>query len=330
MIVRRWAALIAAVLLAAAPALAFPQPRRAFPAQPVTIVVPYPPGGSNDFFARQLARALTEAWKLPVSVDNRAGAGGEAGAAAVARAAPDGYTLGLVSASFATRAAFRRDLPYDALRDFTPVAMVAQAPLVLAVPNTLPVRTTLELFDLARRRPGELICGSAGRGSANQVAMALLMRQAQVHFAPQAYPGIATAVGELTAGNLDVLFASAPSIYEAVRRGRVRALGVTTRQPSPLLPELRPLAELGLPGFSMEAWWGLAGPRGMPPAVVRRINADVGRIVSSAPMRAAFAREGAQPLVGTPEQFAARLRAEIAAWREAPNAAPREAASKAR
>jgi tripartite-type tricarboxylate transporter receptor subunit TctC len=303
----------AAALLAAAAAPAGAQPR--YPAKPVTMVVPYPPGGSNATFARVLGKRLSEAWKLPVIVENRAGAGGSIGAAYVSKAAPDGYTLCLLSSSFTTNAAIQTHLPFDPVSGFAPVGMVAKGPMLLTVANHVPAKTTLELFDLARRNPGKLNFASSGQGSTNHFATELLMDAAQIRMTHVPYKGMGPAVTDVIGGHVDVLIASAPSIYQQVKAGKLRGIGVTSKGPSAVVPDLPPIASMGLPGYSFELWWGVLAPPGTPAAIVAQVNADMNRILSTPEMKEVFLREGAEPATMTPAQFAQTIRDEIEGWK---------------
>ena len=287
-----------------------------FPAKPVTIIVPYPPGGSNDTFARELGKKLSDAWKLPVIIDNRPGAGGNIGAAVVSRAAPDGYTLCLLSSSFTTNAAIQPSLPFDPVTGFTPVAIVAKGPMILTVANQVPAKTTLELFALARREPGKLNYGSSGQGSTNHFASELLMQAAKIKMTHVPYKGMAPAVTDVIGGHVDVLIASAPSIYQHVKAGKVRGLGVTSKGPSEVVPDLKPVADMGAPGYSFELWWGILAPPKTPPEVIAQINADVNRILATAEMKEVFLREGAEPVMLSPTQFANTIRSEIDGWKK--------------
>jgi len=287
----------------------------AYPSRPVTVIVPYPPGGSNDTFARALTRRLSDLWKIPVIVDNRAGAGGSIGAAMVSKAAPDGYTLCLLSSSFTTNAAVQTDLPFDPVNGFTPIAMVAKGPMILTVSNKLGVKTTLELFALARKDPGRLNYGSSGQGSTNHFATELLMDAAGIRLTHIPYKGMSPAVTDVIAGHVDVLVASAPSIYEQVKAGKVRALGVTSAGPFKALPELQPVAQMGAPGYNFELWWGVLAPPKLPRELVQKLNADVNRVIAMPEMRELFLHEGAEPApMGAPE-FAATIVREIEGWK---------------
>jgi tripartite-type tricarboxylate transporter receptor subunit TctC len=287
-----------------------------FPAKPVTIIVPYPPGGSNDTFARELGKKLSDAWKLPVIIENRPGAGGNIGAAAVSRAPADGYTLCLLSSSFTTNAAIQPNLPFDPVAGFSPVAMVAKGPMLLTVANHVPARTTLELFALARKEPGKLNYGSSGQGSTNHFATELLMQAAQVKMTHVPYKGMAPAVTDVIGGHVDVLIASAPSIYQHVKAGKVRGLGVTSKGHSEVVPDLKPVADMGAAGYSFELWWGVLAPPKTPPEVVAQINADINRILATPEMKEVFLKEGAEAVTMSPAQFAATIRTEIEGWKK--------------
>ena len=307
----KWLAGLVAATMLAAPAVA----QLKYPSKPVTIVVPYPPGGSNDTFARELGKKLSDAWKIPVIVDNRPGAGGSIGAAAVSKAAPDGYTLCLLSSSFTTNAAIQPNLPFDPVNGFAPVGMVAKGPMILAVAQQVPAKTTLELFDYARRNPGKLNFASSGQGSTNHFATELLMEAAHIQMTHVPYKGMSPAVTDIIGGHVDVLIASAPSIYQQVKAGKVRGIGVTSQGPSTVVPDLAPIASMGVPNYSFELWWGVLAPHGTPAEIVEKVNADMNRILATPEMKEVFLREGAEPAVMTPAQFAKTIREEIEGWK---------------
>lgn len=307
------AAAILLTALAVAPAYA-QAPK--FPAKPVTLIVPYPPGGSNDTFARELGKRLGDAWKVPVIIENRAGAGGSIGAQVVSRAAPDGYTLCLLSSSFTTNAAIQPNLPFDPVNGFTPVGMVAKGPMLLTVANHVPARSTLELFALARSQPGKLNYASSGQGSTNHFATELLLEAAQIRMTHVPYKGMAPAVTDVIGGHVDVLVASAPSIYQQVKAGKVRGIGVTSKGPSAVVPDLPAVASMGVPGYSFELWWGVLAPPKTPPEIVSQVNAEMNRILATPEMREVFLKEGAEPATMTPAQFAQTIRDEIEGWKK--------------
>jgi len=304
------AALLAAVLPATA-ALA----QDKYPSRTVTMVVPYPPGGSNDVFARELAKRLSEAWKQTVIVDNRPGAGGAIGAAYVSRAKPDGYTLMLLSSSFTTNAAIDTHLPFDPVKGFTDIGMVAKGPMILTVKNDLPAKTFAEFLAYARANPGKLNFGSSGVGSTNHFATELLEDAANIKMIHVPYKGMNPAVTDVIAGNVDVLIASAPSIYPQVKGGRVRALGVTSAQPVPFIPGIPALAQEGVAGYTFELWWGVMGPPGMPADVAQKVNHDMNAILAADDMKKIIQREGAEPAAMSVAFFTKTVATEIATWK---------------
>ena len=305
------AGVVVAVAMLAAPALA----QQKYPSKPVTIVVPYPPGGSNDTFARELGKKLSEAWKIPVIIDNRPGAGGSIGAAAVSKAPADGYTLCLLSSSFTTNAAIQHNLPFDPVNGFTAIGMVAKGPMLLTVGNHVPVKTTLELFDYARKNPGKLNFASSGQGSTNHFATELLMDAANIKMTHVPYKGMGPAVTDILGGHVDVLIASAPSIYQHVKAGKLRGIGVTSKGKSAVVPDLPPVASMGVPGYSFELWWGVLAPPGVPAEIVEKVNGDINRILGTPEMKEVFLREGAEPATMTPAQFAKTIKDEIEGWK---------------
>ena len=311
------ALLFALLAFAAVPAAA----QVAFPSKPVTIIVPYPAGGSNDTFAREIGKKLSDAWKIPVIIDNRPGAGGSIGAAIVSKAAPDGYTLCLLSSSFTTNAAIQTNLPFDPVAGFSPVAMVAKGPMLLTVSNKVAAKTTLELFALARANPGKLNYGSSGQGSTNHFATELLMDAAHIQMTHVPYKGMAPAVTDVIGGHVDVLIASAPSIYQHVKAGKVRGVGVTSKGRSQVVPDLPPVAEMGVPNYSFELWWGILAPPRTPPDVVLQVNIEMNKILNTPEMKEVFLREGAEPAPMSAAAFAATIRNEIEGWKKVAKAA---------
>jgi tripartite-type tricarboxylate transporter receptor subunit TctC len=280
----------------------------------VTIVVPFPPGGSNDVFARALARKLSEGWKQPVIVDNRAGAGGMIGAAQVSKAAADGYTLLFVSSSYTTGAAIQQ-LPFDPITGLTPIASVSKGPMVLTVKNGVAVKNAAELAALAKSQPGKLNFGSAGPGSINHFAGELLAQNAGMKMTHVPYKGMGPATADLIGGHIDVLIASSPSVMQHVKAEKVKALGVTSAKPSPLVPGLEPVAN-GVKGYEVELWWGVLAPPGVPAAIANQVNADINKALASAEMTEIFAKEGAEPWPQSPAQFAGVVKGDIERWKK--------------
>jgi tripartite-type tricarboxylate transporter receptor subunit TctC len=285
-----------------------------YPSRPITIVVPYPPGGSNDVFARQVARGLASALKTTVVVDNRPGASGNTGTAAVAKAAPDGYTLVAVSSSMVTNAAIQQSLPFNPVASFSPVAMFAKGPFIVAVNNSLPVKTPAELIALLKAHPGKYNYASSGLGSSNQFATEMLKAMSGTFVVHVPYRGMGPAVTDLIGDHVQVLIASGPSLLQHVRAGRIRAVGITSLEASPIAPELVPMAT-AVPRYEFDLWWGLLAPAGTPPAVVAQLNTEINKLVAVPETREFFLKEGAIATVSTPAQFAATIAADVPRWK---------------
>ena len=306
-------------MLAAASAALFHGPvalaQDKYPSKPITIVVPYPAGGSNDVFARMMGKALGDALKATVIIDNRPGASGNSGTGQVAKAAPDGYTLIAVSSSMTTNAAIQAKLPFDPIKSFAPVAMFAKGPFIVAVNNDVPVKTPAELLATIKKQPGKLNYASSGIGSSNQFATEMLKAATGTFVVHVPYRGMGPAVTGLIGGETQVLIASGPSLLQQVRGGRVRAVGITSLTPSPIAPDLTPMAT-AVPGYEFELWWGLLAPAGTPPAIVNQLNAEVNKALASSEIVAAFLKEGAVAAPLTPAQFAAVIAADIPRWQK--------------
>ena len=288
----------------------------AYPAKPITLVVPYPPGGSNDIFARILAKEMGELLKQPIVIDNRPGASGSTGTAAVSRAAPDGYTLVVVSSSMTTNAAVQPRQAFDPIKGLTPVAMLAEGPFIVAVNKDFAARTPQELVQLIRDKPGAYNYASSGQGSINQFGTELLKVQAgNLAITHVPYRGIAPAITELVGGQTQMLIASGPSLLPMVRGGKLRAIGITSAQPSPIAPDLPPMAS-AVPGYSFSLWWGLLAPGGTPEAIVQKLNATANQVLERPAVRALFLKEGAEPRPQTAAQFGQTLQQDIARWKK--------------
>lgn len=286
-----------------------------FPTKPITMVVPYPPGGSNDVFARVMAREMTEYFKQPVIVDNRPGASGTTGTAAVVRAPADGYTLVAVSSSMTTNAALQTKMAFDPIKDLTPVAMFAQGPFIVAVNSDFPARNPSELIQLIRRHPGQFNYASSGTGSVNQFGTELLKAQAgQLFMTHIPYRGMGPAVTDLIAGQVQVLMASGPSLLPMVQSGRVRAIGITSLKPSPVAPELTPMAN-AVPGYEFALWWGLLAPAGTTPAVINQLNAAVNQALNKPAIKQQFLKEGAEAHAVSPAHFAQVITGDVDRWK---------------
>jgi tripartite-type tricarboxylate transporter receptor subunit TctC len=306
----RVGALLAAALVVASSA----GHAQTYPSRPITLVVPFAVGGSNDIVGRAIGKKLSEAWGQPVVVDNRGGAGGVIGTSAVAAAAPDGYTLLLVSPTFTINPAVKKNLPFDPIRDFTPVAFIARSPLLLTASNKLPVKSVRELLDLAKSRPGQITYASSGPGSINQISAELIALSAGVKFLHVPYKGGAPGLNDLVGGHVDLYVSSLPQVLPLARSGQARALAVTSARRTALLPEVPTLEEAGISGVDMWSWWGIVGPAGMPANVVNALNAEIGKMLSSPELSMFLANEGAEAATMTPQQFGDMMRLETERW----------------
>jgi tripartite-type tricarboxylate transporter receptor subunit TctC len=267
-----------------------------WPERPVRLIVPFPPGGSNDIIARFLAEVMRDRHGHPFLIENRSGAGGNIGADLVAKAVPDGHTL-LISAppAFAINEHLYQSMPFSPERDLIPVALIASVPIVLMVPAESPARSLADLIAMARREPGQLTFGSSSIGGTNHLAGELLKNLAGIDIVHVPYRGAAPAMTDLIAGRLQLYFDNMPGVLPQVREGRVRALAVAGAERAAALPELPTMAEAGLPGFEASSWFGMAAPAGTPPALIARINAAVLAALEDPLLRERLAGAGAEP-----------------------------------
>jgi tripartite-type tricarboxylate transporter receptor subunit TctC len=297
--------------LAAAPAA---NAADGYPQKPVRLVVPFSPGGGTDLLARAVSDKLTEVLGATIIVDNRAGAGSTIGTAMVARAAPDGYTYLFTSASYTFAPNFYRDLPYDPVKDFKPITMFGSLPNILVVHPSMPVKSVKDLLALARKRPGEIHYGSAGRGSNVHLTTELFLYMAKIKMTQVPYKGMGPAQVGLMSGEVQVLLPAFQSVYPFVKSGQVRALAVTTRQRSPLLPEVPTIDESGVPGYDKSAWFGLFAPIAVPEPIINRMYQAVARVLKDPEIVKRLAAEGAVARGEPPAEFDTFVRAELAAW----------------
>lgn len=305
-------ALLACLSFALAP-LALAQ---SYPTRPVRLIVPFPPGGAVDAYARTVQGALAENLGQPVVVENRPGASGMIGAEAVARAAPDGYTL-LVGnvATLAMNVGVYAKMSYDPSKDFTPIMQTVMVNYVLVVNPEVPARTVAELVAYAKANPGKLSYGSSGSGSAQHLAAELFKAQTHTDITHVPYKGTGVLVGDLIAGHVQLAFADQASMMPQVKAGKLRALAVGGARRSPEYPDIPTVAEAGgLPGYEAVAWQGIAGPAGLPPAIVKRLNDAFVKIHAAPGMRERLAGVGLTVVGGTPEEFGRYIRSEITKW----------------
>jgi tripartite-type tricarboxylate transporter receptor subunit TctC len=290
---------------------------QAFPSKNIQLIVPYTAGGSTDVFARVMARKLGEVWGRNVVVDNRPGASGMIGAEIVTKAAPDGYTLLSTTSSYPATASVRARLPFDPARAIVPVAMFAQAPMLIAVHPSVPAKSVKELIAVAKRTKGGLNYGSSGSGGNNHFAGSLFASAAGIQMTHVPYKGISLAVTALASGELELLISSQAALMPQIQANRVRILAVTSAQPSAMFPDLPVAAAGGAPGFSYELWWGLFAPAGISAERLASINDAVNKILATADMKKLLASQGAEPWPLTPQQIDGLLVKEIERYKKA-------------
>jgi tripartite-type tricarboxylate transporter receptor subunit TctC len=319
--VRRYAgaAIAASFALLSLVALTHPSPAGAqagaFPNKPMRIVVPFPAGGTTDILARAVAQQLTQAWGQQVIVDNRPGAGGNIGSELVAKSAPDGYTLlmGTVG-THAINPSLYAKMPYDHVRDFAPVILVAGVPNVLVVHPSVPANNVAELIAWGKANPGKLNFASSGSGTSIHLAGELFRVQTGIQMTHVPYKGSAPAIQDLLGGQVQLMFDNLPSALPQIKAGKLRALGVTSATRAAALPDVPTIAESGLPGFEASSWFGLLAPAGTPRDVVVKLDAEVAKWLASQDARDKLLAQGAIAAGGTPEDFSAHIAAETAKW----------------
>ena len=298
--------------LAALPAA--PAWSQAFPARPVRLVVPFPPGGPVDTVARTVAQRLTEAWGQTVVVDNRPGAGGQVGADNAAKSPGDGYTVLVCSIHHTVLPALKPKLPYDIEKDFVPLSFGARFPIVLVAHPSVEAKSLTELIALAKRSPGKLNYGSSGNGGGTHLAGELFNLQAGTQILHVPYKGSAPAMGDLLGGQVQLMFADAPTALPQVRAGKVRALGVAQAQRSELFPAVPTFGEAGLPGYEAYSWAGFVAPAGTPRDVAARLSQDIARVLALPDVKARLHDAGAEAAPGSADEFGRFLSAELAKW----------------
>jgi tripartite-type tricarboxylate transporter receptor subunit TctC len=306
---------VGALALAAAPALA--TAADAFPSRPIRLVVPFPAGGPLDIVGRELAQKLGEAWGQSVIVENKPGAGGNIGADYVAKSVPDGYTVVMGALStHAVNPTLYPKMPYDAVKDFAPISMVAITPNVLVVSASSPFHSVQDLINAAKANPGKLAFGSGSIGSAGHLAGELFKIKTGTDITHVPYKGAAPATQALLAGDIAFIFDNLASAMAQVKGGKERALAVTTAKRSALAPELPTMAEAGVPGFDISTWFGLLAPAGTPQDVIAKWNVEVVKILNSPEMKAKLQQQGAEAAPMTPAEFAAFIAAEVPKYAE--------------
>jgi tripartite-type tricarboxylate transporter receptor subunit TctC len=285
-----------------------------YPTRPIRLISPFAPGGGNDIISRTLGAAISKTLGQSVVVDNRPGANTIVAMEILARATPDGYTLLTTSSSQATNATLYSKLPYDSIKDFSPVSMVGVSPLVVAVNPALPIKNVNELIAAAKAKPGSIMYPSAGTGNSTHLGGELFAVMAGITLTHVPYKGLGPGLVDLMAGRLHLVFSTAPSAIPHIKTGRLRGLAVTTAARSGLVPQLPTVAESGVPGYEAGSWYGIIAPAGTPRTVVARLNREITSVLGTQEFREQLMAAGADPAPTTPEAFAAYIKSDIAKW----------------
>ena len=285
-----------------------------FPTKPVRIVAPFAPGGGTDFIARLIAQRLSERLGQQVLVENKPGAGGNLGSEFAVRAAPDGYTLLLVAGSYTVNPSLYK-LSFDPVNDITAVIQLSQGPFVVAVHPSVPVKTMKKFIDLAKQQPDKLSYGSSGSGSITHLATELFLEMAKIKITHVPYKGTGPALNDTIAGNVQLIFGSVATTLQYVKSGRLRSLAVTTPKRISAAPDVPTVQEAGVPGYQVILWHGLVGPKGIPRAIVERVNREANEALKAKEMEQLLSTDGVSPAGGTPDQFQALIKTDIERWR---------------
>ncbi len=306
--------LVASLGLLAIVAVAATTGAQSYPGKPVKLIVPFPPGGPADVLGRIFAQKLGELWGQTVVVDNRPGAGGNIGADLTAKSPPDGYTLILSASSHVINASLYGKLPYDPIKDFTPISQVAYYSLVLVTHPSLPVSSVRDVVALAKAKPGQLTCASAGSGTPTHLTAELFRIAAGIDFVHVPYKGAAPATNDLLGGQVQMMFNNPVSALPHVKTGKLRALATTGARRSPVTPDIPTVAELGYPGFEAGTWYAFLGPAGLPKEIVTKLHTDLLKVLHMKDVRERLAAQAIDPIGTTPEQLAAIMKADLDKW----------------
>jgi tripartite-type tricarboxylate transporter receptor subunit TctC len=308
-------AVSSALLLAAVAAAGSSAYAQSYPARPIRLIVPFAPGGTTDILARMIGQKLASSLGQQVVVDNRSGAGGIIGSELAARAAPDGYTLAIGHVgTLAINVSLQPKLPYDPVRDFAPVTLVAIMPNALVVSNNVAAKSVKEFIALARSRPEEVMYGSAGNGSTTHLGMVYLSMLAHVKLTHVPYKGAGPAIADLIAGNISAMVPGILPVMTHVKTGKLRLLAVTTHNRLAIFPDIPTIAESGVPGYEFTNWIAVVGPAAMPRPIVSRLNAEIATALAQPDLKERLALEGGEATASSPSELGARIKAEIARW----------------
>jgi tripartite-type tricarboxylate transporter receptor subunit TctC len=286
-----------------------------YPNRPIKLIVPFPAGGPNDIIARVVAEKMSSLLGQPIIIDNRGGAGGVVGTDAVAKAAPDGYTIGIASAgAIAISASLIEKVPYDSIKDLTPITLVASVPELLVVPEQLPVKNFQELLAMAKAQPGKLNFGSSGQGSMPHLAGELLKINAHIDITHVPYRGAAPAVTDLLAGNIQMIFLDTPVLLPQIKAGKIRAIAVAAEERVSSVPDVPTMGELGLASVDAENWYGMIGPTGLPREIIDKLNSVTATALRDPEVISKLAPQGARLIGDRPDQFGAFIKSEVDKW----------------
>jgi tripartite-type tricarboxylate transporter receptor subunit TctC len=294
---------------------------QSWPSRPVRIVVPSPPAGGTDIVARVLAEHFSRAFGQQFFVENRPGAGNMIGIESVARAAPDGYTFLMVASTLSLNSVLYKKVSYDPIKDFAPIMLVASAPNVLIINPAVPARTLTEFIALAKQKPGQLTYGTPGIGTSPHMCMELLKHMAGIDLQHIPYRGTVPAMTDVMSGQISSMFGTALSTRPQIDAGTVRGLGLSSKKRSAALPNVLPIAEVGVPGYEATQWYGFLAPAGTPQDIITRIHAEAVKALKSKDLLDKLATDGAEPVGSTPEEFAAHIKDELEKWAKVAKAA---------
>jgi len=285
-----------------------------YPTKPIRLIVPFAPGGGTDITARSIALKLTEAWGQTVVADNRAGANGTIGVEIAAKSAPDGYTLTMISSSHSVNVSLYKKLPYDLIKDLSPITQATTQPYALVVHPSVAAKSVRELIALAKAKPGTLNYGSSGTGGLSHLSGALLSSLAGLTMTHVPYKGGAPAMTDVIAGQIQMLFSTILQSHAHIKAGRLRALAVTTAKRSAGAPELPTMQEAGVPGYEVAGWYGVLAPAKTPQPIIAKLNLEIVKILQTQEMKDRLSADGSEPVGSTPEQFGAHIKSEVTKW----------------
>ncbi|BAT60222.1 tripartite tricarboxylate transporter family receptor [Variibacter gotjawalensis] len=287
---------------------------QSYPDKPIKIVVPYTPGGFNDTLGRIIAQHLQETWGQPAVVENRPGGGTLIGSDSVAKAPPDGATLLIVAFPFGANPGIYPKLPYDTVKDFTPLMLAGQTSNLLVVNPSLPVSSVKELLDMVKKEPGKLSYGSTGIGSSNHLSMELFKSMAGVNIVHVPYKGSAPMVSDLLGNHVQLAFDNTPNVLPQVKAGKLRAIGVSSMKASQFAPEVPTVDSAGVPGYEVGVWFGIVGPANLPAPIRDKLSAELNRMLTLPAIKQRFAEQGVDPIGGTPQAFSDHIKSQIEKW----------------